>query len=49
MIRHSAAALTDGKIPEAYRQASRRWNAFGVAATLIPVVILYLMVFKPIE
>jgi len=47
MIRHSAAALTDGKIPEAYRQASRRWNAFGVAATLIPVVILYLMVFKP--
>jgi len=47
MIRYSAAALTDGKIPEAYRQASRRWNAFGVAATLIPVVILYLMVFKP--
>lgn len=47
MIRHSAAALADGTIPEAYRQASRRWNVFGVAATLIPVVILYLMVFKP--
>jgi len=47
MIRHSAAALAAGTISEAYRRASRRWNMFGIAATVLPVVVLYLMVYKP--
>ena len=46
MIRHSAAAVASGIIPEAYGRASRLWAIFGIAATLLPIVILYLMVAK---
>jgi len=46
MIRFSADCVKTGTISEAYRRASRQWAIFGVAATLLPIVILYLMVMK---
>ncbi|WLD92560.1 DUF2269 domain-containing protein [Alkalihalobacillus sp. AL-G] len=46
MIRHSARSIDDGNISNEYRKASRYWAIFGIAATLLPVVILYLMVTK---
>lgn len=32
---------------EAYRRASKIWNITGGVMTLIPIVVLFLMVFKP--
>ena len=46
MIRHSAEAVASGRIPAAYDRVSRIWAIGGTAATLLPVVILYLMVAK---
>jgi len=46
MIRHAARSVERGGLTPEYRRASVRWNAFGIAATLLPVVILYLMVSK---
>lgn len=46
MIRISAACVESGAVSTEYRIASRRWAVYGVAATLLPVVILYLMVMK---
>lgn len=46
MIRSSARCIETGVISQAYRNASRSWAVFGIAATLLPVVILYLMVMK---
>lgn len=36
-----------GIIPERYWRLSRLWAIFGVIATILPLVTLYLMVFKP--
>lgn len=46
MIRHSARSIENGIISTAYRKVSRYWAMVGIAATLLPVVILYLMVTK---
>lgn len=46
MIRHIAACLDSGMISQAYKKASRNWAIFGIAATFIPIVILYLMVSR---
>jgi uncharacterized membrane protein len=46
MIRHSAKAAEGGNASAAYRRASSLWAAAGTAATLLPVVILYLMIGK---
>lgn len=46
MIRHSAQSIEEGDISKAYRKASRYWAIFGITATLLPVVILYLMITK---
>lgn len=46
MIRHSSPAAASGGLPEAYRKATRLWNGFGIAATLLSLAILYLMVTK---
>ncbi|MBM7554503.1 DUF2269 family protein [Thalassobacillus pellis] len=46
MIRHSARSINDGSLSTEYQKASRYWAIFGIAATLLPVVILYLMVTK---
>jgi uncharacterized membrane protein len=36
-----------GTIPESYWRQARRWNVWGVIATLIPLANVYVMVFKP--
>ncbi|HEX7058205.1 MAG TPA: DUF2269 family protein [Bacilli bacterium] len=46
MIRHSAAFIKSGSLPDAYIKASRLWAVFGMIATLLPAVILYLMIAK---
>lgn len=48
MIRHSAQALESGVITDAYRRASHYWAVSGTVATLLPIVILYLMIAKNI-
>ena len=41
--------LTPGcDIPAGYWRLSRTWMAFGILATLLPLINLYVMVFKPI-
>ncbi|NOU94668.1 DUF2269 family protein [Paenibacillus sp. LMG 31456] len=47
MIRHSAQSLEAGTLSKAYRKASLYWAIFGTIGTLIPVVVLYLMISKP--
>lgn len=46
MIRHSAACIESGNISKSYVKASRLWDVFGIIATLLPIVILYLMISK---
>lgn len=36
-----------GEIPVRYWQLGRIWNVFGTLATLLPLMNLYWMVFKP--
>ncbi|GAA0134917.1 hypothetical protein YSY43_17570 [Paenibacillus sp. YSY-4.3] len=48
MIRHSADCIEIGNISKAYAHASRLWAVFGIIATLLPVVILYLMIIKSV-
>jgi uncharacterized membrane protein len=37
----------DGTIPERYWRLAMLWYIFGGIATLLPLVNIYLMVFKP--
>ncbi len=37
-----------GPIPAEYRRLGRIWNGFGLPATLLPLIAVYLMVFKPV-
>lgn len=46
MIRHSKQAIASGALSAAYRKASLYWAVFGTVATLLPIVILYLMIAK---
>jgi uncharacterized membrane protein len=46
MIRFSADSVKTGAISMEYRRASRQWAIYGVAATFLPIFILYLMVMK---
>lgn len=46
MIRHSAQSIEMGRLSEGYRRASLYWTIFGIPATLLPVVILYVMITK---
>ncbi|MEO6697672.1 MAG: DUF2269 family protein [Gammaproteobacteria bacterium] len=36
------------KIPAEYWRLARIWNVFGVLATILPLIALYFMVFKPV-
>ncbi|WP_141432080.1 DUF2269 family protein [Bacillus sp. 03113] len=47
MIRHSAKAIETGVLPKAYKKASLYWAIFGTVATLLPVFVLYMMIYKP--
>jgi len=45
-----ARAFADqDKIPDKYWQLCRIWNIFGVLATVIPLSVIYWLVFKPVE
>lgn len=48
MIRYAKDALSTGRLSADYHQASRIWNMFGVISVILPLVILYLMVVKPL-
>ena len=47
MSRLARDQATAGQLDPEYQKASRRWSMMGGVATLLPVVILVLMVFKP--
>jgi len=47
MIRQGKISCERHTITPAYRQASRIWNVFGVAATLTPLAAMVLMIWKP--
>lgn len=47
MVRLAQLGAASGTPDPAYRQASKKWAMFGGIATLLPVVILFLMVLKP--
>jgi uncharacterized membrane protein len=42
-----ARAFSDGTIPDEYWRLGRRWMMWGALATLLPLVNVYFMVFKP--
>lgn len=46
MIREIAKCIESRSVSIAYKQASRNWAIFGIASTLLPIVILYLMISK---
>ncbi|MEA3571651.1 DUF2269 family protein [Paenibacillus phoenicis] len=46
MIRLSSDDIESGTVSAAYRKASRNWAVYGTIATLLPLVILYLMISK---
>ena len=47
MVRLSQASVAAGALDPDYTKASRRWAMFGGIATLLPVIILFLMAIKP--
>lgn len=47
MAEAAAKGVETGAMPASYRAASKRWAMFGGIATLLPVIIVFLMVLKP--
>ncbi len=47
MVRLAQEGADAGALGPEYRKASRIWSMFGGIATLLPVLILFLMVLKP--
>jgi len=47
MIRESHLSMRDNTLTPEYRKASRRWDVFGVIATLLPIATLFFMMAKP--
>ena len=47
MARLAQEGLSQGRLEQAYSRASRRWSMFGGIATLLVVIILFLMVLRP--
>ena len=47
MVRLAQLGAASGIPDPGYAQASKRWAMFGGIATLLPIVILFLMVLKP--
>ena len=43
----AAGFANGGEIPARYWRLSRVWNLFGLIATVLPLINLYLMVFRP--
>ena len=46
-IRIADEAVRSGQLDPVFKQLTLRWTIFGIIATLLPLVNLYLMVFKP--
>lgn len=47
MVDLSQEGIVRGALDPVYARAGRRWALFGGIATALPVVVLFLMVFKP--
>jgi uncharacterized membrane protein len=47
MIRFSEESLRLGEQTEAYRNVSKKWDIYGSIATIVPIITLVLMVWKP--
>jgi uncharacterized membrane protein len=47
LIRVAEASARAGRLDPAFRTLSLRWTIFGILAALLPLINLYLMVFKP--
>ena len=47
MVRLAQEGADAGALGPEYRKAGRIWSMFGGIATLLPILILFLMVFKP--
>ncbi len=47
MVRLAQEGADAGVLSPEYRRAGRIWSMFGGIATLLPILILFLMVFKP--
>ena len=47
MVRLAQEGAAAGALSPDYRKAGKIWSMFGGVATLLPVLILFLMVFKP--
>ncbi len=46
-IRMADEAVRVGQLDPLFKQLTLRWTIFGIIATLLPLVNVYLMVFKP--
>ena len=47
MVRLSQEGLASGSLDSAYTRTSKRWSMYGGIATLLPIIILFLMVLRP--
>jgi len=47
LIAASAAGRKSGALPPEFARLSKRWAMWGGIATLLPLIVLYLMVVKP--
>ncbi|MBD0383584.1 DUF2269 family protein [Paenibacillus sedimenti] len=47
MIRFSEDSLRLGEQTAAYRMVSKKWDIYGTVATIVPLITLVLMVWKP--
>lgn len=47
MARQAQDGIAAGSLPETYRRSSKIWEGVNGIATLLPLIILFLMVFKP--
>ena len=47
MLLLAREGVTRGVVDPAYRRTSRLWTIFGGIATLLPMIILFLMVIRP--
>jgi len=47
LIRVTEEAVRTGQLDPVFKTLTMRWTIFGIVATLLPLVNVYLMVFKP--
>lgn len=47
MIRFSEDSLKAGRQTEAYKQVSKKWDVYGTIGTILPLISLVLMIWKP--